>query len=30
VVTSKEVVRAFQEYVDQISSDSARLHLPTL
>jgi signal-transduction protein with cAMP-binding, CBS, and nucleotidyltransferase domain len=30
VVTSKEVVRAFQEYVDQISSDIARLHLPTL
>ena len=28
VVTSKEVVRAFQRYVDQISADIARLHLP--
>ncbi len=30
MVTSKEVVRAFQQYVDQISSDIARLHLPPM
>ncbi len=30
VVTSKEVVRAFQQYVDQISRDIARLHLPPM
>jgi signal-transduction protein with cAMP-binding, CBS, and nucleotidyltransferase domain len=28
VVTSKEVLRAFQRYVDQISADIARLQLP--
>ena len=30
VVTSKEVLRSFQKYVDQISSDIARLHLPPM
>jgi signal-transduction protein with cAMP-binding, CBS, and nucleotidyltransferase domain len=30
VVTSKEVVRAFQKYVDQVSSDIARLHTPPM
>lgn len=30
VVTSKEVIRAFQQYVDQISRDIARLHLPPM
>ena len=28
LVTSKEVLAAFQKYVDQISSDIARLHTP--
>lgn len=29
-VSSKQVVRAFQQYVDQISADIARLHLPSM
>jgi CBS domain-containing protein len=28
VVTSKEVLRAFQQYIDRISADVARLQLP--
>lgn len=29
IVTSKEVLQAFQGYIDKLSTDIARLHLPT-
>lgn len=30
IVTSKEVLQAFQRYIDKLSADIARLHLPTI
>ena len=30
IVTSKEVLQAFQEYIDKLSADIARLHAPSM